>query len=55
MGFTRHPSMRPCIKTFKHAYSLRPVDQFRSGGKTALGFGPDWIRIMVSMATDAAP
>ena len=52
MGFSRHPSMRPCIKTFKHALS---VDQFRSGGKTALGFGPDRIRIMVSMVTDAAP
>ena len=25
------------------------------GGKASLGFGPDWIKILVSMATDSSP
>ena len=30
------------------------LKQHWGAGKTALGFGPDWIRILVSMATDSS-
>ena len=47
-----------CVNTFKHEY-LRNQRKFYlkhhwGGGKAALGFGPDRIGTLVSMATDSS-
>ena len=55
-------SVCPCVHTFKYEYLLdQPADRNQissvaslGGGLTALGFGPDRIRTLVSMATDSS-
>ena len=44
-------------KQFQTIISLKPVDRLQPGGvgmEAALGFGPDRIRTLVSMATDSS-
>ena len=38
----------PIVKNFFY------LNHHWGGGKAALGFGPDWIRTLVSMATDSS-
>ena len=53
------PCIRLCVHTFKHETSRPITTKFYlkhhlGGGKTALGFGADQIRTLVSMATDSS-
>ena len=48
------PCMRPCVKIFKREPKGQSQPKHHSDeGKAALGFGPDRIRTMVSMAIDS--
>ena len=52
------PCVLPCVHTFKHEYlqdqraNQNHPDHHCGGGLTALGFVPDRIRTLVSMARD---
>ena len=55
MGLMQRPSVRACarvsVNIFKHDYLLDRT-QFCFGLGRALGYGPDGVRTMVSMAID---
>ena len=60
MGLSQHSWVRLCIGDHFQKDQCSGLiaikfylKQHWDGGKAALGFGPDWIRILVSMATDS--
>ena len=56
------PSVRASVNTFKHEYLCNQLTDWNKilseasfgWGKASVGFDPDWIRTLVSMATDSS-
>ena len=54
--------MRASVNTFKHKYLCNQLADWNEiylkhhwgGGKASVGFDPDWIRTLLSMATDSS-